>query len=60
MVETGFRVMMGRIIIELYNDIVPKTKYCCTVERGLGATSGKPLHYTDLDGPIVSKKSPLR
>jgi cyclophilin family peptidyl-prolyl cis-trans isomerase len=39
---------IGRIHIELFNDVVPKTaenfKCLCTGERGVGA-SGKPLHY---------------
>ncbi|KAF3760840.1 hypothetical protein M406DRAFT_343009 [Cryphonectria parasitica EP155] len=38
----------GRIIMELYNDVVPKTaenfRSLCTGEKGIGKT-GKPLHY---------------
>lgn len=38
----------GRITMELYNDITPKTaenfRALCTGEKGVGA-SGKPLHY---------------
>ncbi|XP_077298961.1 peptidyl-prolyl cis-trans isomerase D-like [Arctopsyche grandis] len=40
---------VGRVIILLRKDIVPKTcenfRALCTGERGLGAHSGKPLHF---------------
>jgi len=39
----------GRIVIELFADIVPKTaenfRCLCTGERGVGRVSGKALHY---------------
>jgi len=44
-------VEAGRVIIELYDDIVPKTsenfRSLCTGEMGVGATTGKALHYKD-------------
>ena len=39
----------GRIIVELFNDIVPKTCHnfmaLCTGEYGIGPVTGVPLHY---------------
>lgn len=40
---------LGRIVMQLYADITPKTaenfRALCTGEKGTGAVSGKPLHY---------------
>uniref|UniRef100_A0A3Q3VM46 Peptidyl-prolyl cis-trans isomerase n=1 Tax=Mola mola TaxID=94237 RepID=A0A3Q3VM46_MOLML len=42
-------VLVGRVVVELFSDICPKTcenfRCLCTGERGIGKGTQKPLHY---------------
>ncbi|XP_042323965.1 peptidyl-prolyl cis-trans isomerase D [Sceloporus undulatus] len=50
----------GRIVLELFADIVPKTaenfRALCTGEKGIGPTTGKPLHYKGCPFHRIIKK----
>lgn len=41
--------LAGRIVMELFSDVAPRTSHnflmLCTGMAGVGKTSGKPLHY---------------
>ncbi|XP_003221776.1 peptidyl-prolyl cis-trans isomerase D [Anolis carolinensis] len=50
----------GRIVLELFADIVPKTaenfRALCTGEKGIGPTTGKPLHFKGCPFHRIIKK----
>ncbi|MBN3295468.1 peptidyl-prolyl cis-trans isomerase D [Amia ocellicauda] len=51
---------VGRIVLELFADVVPKTaenfRALCTGEKGVGAATGKPLHFRGCPFHRVIKK----
>lgn len=53
--------MEGRIVIELYASIVPKTaenfRALCTGEKGVGPSTGVPLHFKVTHFPVRSLSS---
>ncbi|KAJ7326853.1 hypothetical protein JRQ81_016612 [Phrynocephalus forsythii] len=50
----------GRIVLELFADVVPKTaenfRALCTGEKGIGPTTGKPLHFKGCPFHRIIKK----
>nr|XP_058922808.1 peptidyl-prolyl cis-trans isomerase D isoform X4 [Kogia breviceps] len=51
---------VGRIVLELFADIVPKTaenfRALCTGEKGIGPSTGKPLHFKGCPFHRIIKK----
>ncbi|KAM8939998.1 peptidyl-prolyl cis-trans isomerase D [Pelodytes ibericus] len=51
---------VGRIVFELFADVVPKTaenfRALCTGEKGLGQSTGKPLHFKGCPFHRIIKK----
>lgn len=51
---------VGRIVLELFADVVPKTaenfRALCTGEKGIGPTTGKPLHFKGCPFHRIIKK----
>lgn len=51
---------VGRIVFEIFADVVPKTaenfRVLCTGEKGIGNSTGKPLHYKGCPFHRIIKK----
>lgn len=51
---------VGRIVFEIFADVVPKTaenfRVLCTGEKGIGTSTGKPLHYKGCPFHRIIKK----
>ncbi|XP_029472498.1 peptidyl-prolyl cis-trans isomerase D [Rhinatrema bivittatum] len=51
---------VGRIVLELFADVVPKTaenfRALCTGEKGIGPSTGKPLHFKGCPFHRIIKK----
>ncbi|XP_072899106.1 peptidyl-prolyl cis-trans isomerase D [Hemitrygon akajei] len=52
--------LVGRIVLELFADVCPKTaenfRALCTGEKGVGPTTGKPLHFKGCPFHRIIKK----
>lgn len=52
--------LVGRIVLELFADVCPKTaenfRALCTGEKGIGPTTGKPLHFKGCPFHRIIKK----
>ncbi|XP_042195697.1 peptidyl-prolyl cis-trans isomerase D-like, partial [Callorhinchus milii] len=56
----GLSLLVGRLVLELFADVCPKTaenfRALCTGEKGIGPTTGKPLHFKGCPFHRIIKK----